>query len=446
MPMETKPKTAAEAGWRLSRYTLSTPVPGTDRAVVANLFRGSCTVCGPEELYLLSVAEDLPADHPILPRFQRRGLIVDFDEREALARMGRKLRTSADTVTLTLCTTMRCNFDCPYCFEDHNKIDMSEETKGDVLALAERMLRFFGAKKLFVIWFGGEPLLAPEVIWEMTEKFRALAACCGAKYSAQIFTNGSLLTQQIVDRLFESSVRSAVIALDGVGSAHDRTRHFKNGAPSFELITQKLRTLRIPFPVSLRHVVTRDNLDQMNALETFVKELVRESGNRFVYSPSHCGWNNATDERDADVGYLEQEGAIRVAIQQDKYRFQPARAGYCAAATSLGDVTIDARGELYKCWPELDNIDGRSFGNAKTWDPADPLGTAANPEQLTRYLDTAIPNGDPECWECKWLPFCVGGCPYIRVCQTKECLPYKDQPDRYLLALYERIQEQKARR
>lgn len=439
-------RTAKDAGFHLSRYTLSARIPDTDNAVVANLFRGSCAVCSPEELYLLSIAEDLPEDHPILPRFKKRGLIADFDEREALADMGRKLRTSPDTVCITLCTTMRCNFDCPYCFEEHNKIDMSEETKQDVLDLAERMLKVFGAKELFIIWFGGEPLLAPEVIWEMTEKFRVLAAKYGARYGAEIFTNGSLLTQEIIDKLAECSVRSAVIALDGVGSAHDKSRHFKGGAPSFDIIAHNLRTLRFPFPVSIRHVITEENIDQMEALEAFTKQLRKDSGNRFSYDPGHCGWNHATDDRSAGVGYILDEDAARVAIRQDKYRLLPARAGHCAAATSLGDVTIDARGELFKCWPELDNIDGRSYGNAKTWDPADPFATATNPEQLTRYLDTAIPNGDPECWECKWLPHCVGGCPYIRVYQSKECLPYKEQPERYLLALYDRMKEESRQR
>ena len=434
-------RTAAEAGWHLSRYTLSARIPDTDRVVIANLFQGSLVVFGPEDLYLLSVAETLPENHPILPRFRRWGLLVDFDEREALAEMGRKDRTSADTVALTLCTTMRCNFDCPYCFEEHNGIDMSEDVRRDVTSLAERMLGFFGAKKLRVIWFGGEPLLAQDVIWDMTARFRALAARFDASYGAHIITNGSLLTQETVDRLAENGVQNAVIALDGVGSAHDRTRHFKGGAPSFARITENLRTLRIPFPVSVRHVITADNLDQIEPLAAFVRQLARESGNRLSYDLSHCGWNNATDGREDDVHYLRGEDAARVGILRDRKRFQSARGGYCGAATSLGDVTVDARGRLYKCWPELDNLEGRSFGDAKNWDPADPLGTASNPGQLTRYLDTALPNGDEKCWECTWLPFCAGGCPYIRLYKGRECLPYKDRPEEYLLALYERMKK-----
>ena len=435
-------RTAGEAGWHLSRYDLMTVIPGENKAVVANLFRAVCAVYGPEELYLLSEAENLPEDHPILDLFRKRGLIVDFDEREALADMGRKLRNASDQVTLTLCTTMKCNFDCPYCFENHSGGDMSKETQDDVAALADRMLRFFGAKKLHIIWFGGEPLMNAEVIWELTPRLRGLAERCGAAYSAEIFTNGSLLTQETVDRLKDCGVVRAVIAIDGVGAAHDRTRHFRGGAGSFACITRNLRTLRIPFLVSIRHLQTGENGDQLAPMETFVTQLRKESGNSLFFAPDTCGWNHATDDRKGDVTILKDDGGAAVGIRRDTYRFIPARGGYCGAATSLASVSVDAYGELYKCWPEMDNRDGRSYGNARSWDPAAPIETASRPEQLTRYLNTAIPNGDAECWDCVWLPYCVGGCPYKRLNHEKECLPYKNCPDRFLLSLYERMKRE----
>ena len=84
---------------------------------------------------------------------------------------------------------------------------MSEETQDDVVALAERMLRFFGAKKLHITWFGGEPLMNAEVIWNLTPRLRGLAESCGAEYSADIFTNGSLLTQETAQTLFRHHAR-----------------------------------------------------------------------------------------------------------------------------------------------------------------------------------------------------------------------------------------------
>lgn len=440
MSGEKAKKTAGEAGWHLSRYNLISSLPGTDRIGIANLFRADFSDYDPGEAYLLSIAETLPKDHPILERFRKHGLIVDFDEREALRKMGDEFRRGTETVTLTVCTTMRCNFDCPYCFELHSGEDMSPQVQSDTAALAERMISALQATKLHVIWFGGEPLLAPEVIWSLTERFKELTDRLNIRYTAGIITNGYLLTQELLDRLAESGVGYGIIALDGVGEVHDRSRHLKGGGGTFAKITDNLRTLRIPFPVSIRHVITEDNLDQMEPLSAYTERLAKESGNPLHYNPDSCGWNNATDERGADVRLLHGEEAARLALKRDKYRFTAARGGFCGAC-SLGSVDIDAKGRLYKCWPEMDNLDGRSFGTARDWDPADPINTASDPEQLSRYLDTAVGDLDMECWECRWLPLCAKGCPYYRVNIGKSCLPYKDRPDEYVRTLYERLME-----
>ena len=80
--------------------------------------------------------------------------------------------------------------------------------------------------------------------------------------------------------------------------------------------------------------------------EEYVKKLRRESGNHLHYAPDTCGWNHATDDRNAGVAHLLDDRPIDVAVRRDKYRFLPARGTYCGAC-SLADVSIDARGKLY---------------------------------------------------------------------------------------------------
>ena len=77
-------KTAFDAGWRVSRYNLFAPIPGTKNVAIANLFRGTCGAYSPLDLFLLGELPTLDAEHPILNRFRERGLIVNFDERAAL--------------------------------------------------------------------------------------------------------------------------------------------------------------------------------------------------------------------------------------------------------------------------------------------------------------------------------------------------------------------------
>ena len=199
-------RTAGEAGWHLSRYNLSAQVPGKDAVAIANLYRGTCAEYSPLELYLLSVLDRLREDHPIIGRFAARGIITRMDERAALETMGRAACSSARGVGLTICPTMNCNFDCPYCFEQHRPGRMSPEVQDDVVALARRMMKSSGAKHLSVNWFGGEPLLAPDVIEALSERLMALAEEMGAGYSAGIITNGFLLSQKNIDLLVRCRV------------------------------------------------------------------------------------------------------------------------------------------------------------------------------------------------------------------------------------------------
>jgi uncharacterized protein len=76
----------------------------------------------------------------------------------------------------------------------------------------------------------------------------------------------------------------------------------------------------------------------------------------------------------------------------------------------------------------------------------DPLNTASNPDNLTMYLNTALPLDDGECAECIWLPTCVGGCPNKRIFAKKDCVAFRNDPDSYVLALYRRIGEEKEKR
>ena len=98
----------------------------------------------------------------------------------------------------------------------------------------------------------------------------------------------------------------------------------------------------------------------------------------------------------------------------------------------------------HKCWVAM--YDPRnSFGRASDWDPTDPLATAGNPDMLSKFLNTAVPSHDDKCYECVWLPMCAGGCPYQRLRGHRSCVPFKDEPERYVLALNARMKREQAR-
>jgi uncharacterized protein len=434
-------RTAGEAGWHVSRYNLSAQVPGTKLVAIANLFKGNCAEYTPIELYLLSVLEELDENHPIIERFAKRGIIANFDERAALEVMGRAACATPHAVGLTICPTMGCNFDCPYCFENHYAGKMSAEVQDDVVALAERMLEASGGKDLHVTWFGGEPLLAPDIIESLSERLMALAEARGGEYSAGIITNGYLLTQDIVDMLDRCKVASVQVTIDGMGATHDATRRLANGGPTFERITSNLRDLKIPCKVHIRHNVHEGNRSEMDELEAFIGKLAEESGNALHYYPAPVTGSETADDRGEQVGLLCGSNESEVGIRQEAGRFSCGRGHYCGAH-SVWSVGIDASGNLQKCWEAVDKPE-ISFGTAHDWDPKDPLASASKPDNLTMFLNTASPVPDEECRECVWLPSCIGGCPYKRLFATRQCVAFRDNPTAYVLALHARIGEDK---
>ena len=58
---------------------------------------------------------------------------------------------------------------------------------------------------------------------------------------------------------------------------------------------------------------------------------------------------------------------------------------------------------------------------------------------LTTYLNLSVCPKDEECRQCIWLPICRGGCPSKRIFFKKNCVPYKNNPDLYLLRATETL-------
>src|SRR3979490_3029402 len=86
---------------------------------------------------------------------------------------------------LIILPTERCNFRCTYCYEDFKLGKMSRKVVDAIkLLLAARVNDLHS---LQLSWFGGEPLLAKEIILEVNNFSKELYA--QSHYSSSITTN-----------------------------------------------------------------------------------------------------------------------------------------------------------------------------------------------------------------------------------------------------------------
>ena len=163
-----------------------------------------------------------------------------------------------------------CNFACPYCYQEEYDHQPGGLTAEVVDAFFEHISREFAGRRSYVTLFGGEPLLPGEHVRQSIGHFLSRAAQHGQ--SVAVVTNGFTLPEYL-DVLGEASIREIQVTLDGVGAVHDRRRPLRGGGPTFGKIVEGIdAVLDRGFPVNLRVVLDRENIDSLPALARLAGE------------------------------------------------------------------------------------------------------------------------------------------------------------------------------
>jgi uncharacterized protein len=158
---------------------------------------------------------------------------------------------------VTLHLTQACNFRCRYCYAaPHAGGVMSPETARAAVDLAVRLARAQAAEQsLGVVFFGGEPLLHPELVRETIRHCREIASRTGQLFHFKLTTNGSLLDEAFLADPLTADVFVA-LSHDGVPAAHDCHRVDAEGRGTFERLQPKVALLLAHRPYAPAMVVT----------------------------------------------------------------------------------------------------------------------------------------------------------------------------------------------
>jgi len=145
---------------------------------------------------------------------------------------------------------------------------MSRQVIDAVLAFLDR--RASSLERLVIAWFGGEPLLAKPVVYEISSYASNLATrYTGLTYTANMTTNGYLLCRETAETLVSLGVNSYQISLDGFQELHDTTRRKANSSGTFDRIWGNLLGLRdsnLDLAVTIRVHFTPDSVLQLDPL------------------------------------------------------------------------------------------------------------------------------------------------------------------------------------
>ncbi|MGW8391157.1 radical SAM protein [Pseudoduganella sp. HUAS MS19] len=174
---------------------------------------------------------------------------------------------------LILYPTEQCNFRCTYCYEDFALGKMAPHVVAGVKALIAR--RVPAIRSLSLSWFGGEPLLAKEIIYDICEFAQTECASHGVSLRGDITTNGYFLDLETVRKLSAYGQANFQVSLDGYGAAHDQTRKLMSGGPTFQRIWANLLALRdaqLEFHLMFRLHLTTDNLASIEVLAAVLRQ------------------------------------------------------------------------------------------------------------------------------------------------------------------------------
>ena len=365
------------------------------------------------------------------------GFLVDetADEIKILEHAYNDARNSKEKLTLTILPSYDCNFKCFYCFEDKKAISL---TPKEVVAIKKFTdSHAIGIKELDVCWFGGEPLLNPDPIWDLSDYFIKLAEESGFQYKAIMISNGSLVDDEIVKKLKSAKISLLQITVDGDRTTHDKRRGFINGGGSFDVIMNNIQKLTSN---SIK-VNCRINLDKTNysGVVKLIHYLKERNFKNFQVSFGHLLPLGGDDSWASKVGYsmdefskvtdklakvLDEAGVSKA----NDYPFYPKPIKNFCGACQVNSFVIHPNGDLYRCYDNLDYKIGNVF-------------TGLHNDDVEKRNDAHWmkhnPFKDEECTFCKVLPLCMGGCPLLKSLQHKKfCLKWKTDLEDALINKY----------
>ncbi len=338
----------------------------------------------------------------------------DWDEIEQVRAIHNERREQQRrTIGLTIVPTLDCNFRCVYCFSYARRERMSPVVQEALLRFVEARLQ--GSECVSVTWYGGEPTLCLRLIEQLSARLCALCEKHGVRYlPSDIVTNGYLLTEKVAKRLKAAGITQAQVTLDGGRDTHNRRRPLQGGHGTFDRILDNVAAVRNILDIQIRINIDRSNADTaVAALDALVEHGLQGMPAYFGHVQPFteaCAGIVSDCLSDSEFGELNLS-LTRQAIARGfaSLRYPRLQVGGVCGADHEMCFLVAPDGLLFKCWAQASLGPEHSVGNIQ-----EAQTTPTQEENLRRFLSWD-PLADGACRECRVLPICMGGCPYLRL-------------------------------
>ncbi len=319
--------------------------------------------------------------------------------------------------------TNRCNLKCRHCYLSAEDRDYSHEmTTDEAKSVIDDLTNM---EVPILIFSGGEPLVRKD-IYELGKY------ASGKGLRVVMSTNGTLITEEVAEKLKESGFLYVGVSLDGLQETHDDFRGIKG---SFEGALRGIRnSQKAGIKTGIRFTVSRINYqDLSNVLDLVVREgITRFCLYHLVYSgrgKELVKSDLSNEERremisllvERTLDYCRRSIDLEILTVDNNvdgvfiYRYlkehMPERAeevkkllemqGGCSAGRKI--CNISAEGEIYLCqfWRHQSLGNAREQALSKIWKEA--------PSPLLQNIRDKLSHIRGRCGNCQYKELC-GGC------------------------------------
>ena len=292
----------------------------------------------------------------------------------------------ADKLSVVIEPTLKCNAKCPYCFE--KGVEYNDLDEGSADNIINYIIDNSVNRQVHITWFGGEPLVNPEIISYICKKLHDK----NVRFYSTMITNGYLLDSNIEN--FEGwNLKRIQITLDDLFEKFDR---IKNIAPNsfIKIIKNIHKTMRANIKVSIRVNFNSENYANYKSIIKFVFDEFKNNVNLYFHDIIGASYKTPFEASPNPLIDIYSE-LIKYGYIKNIRDMKIKRTFYACAINEPTYINVGPNGTVTKCEHYVGKDSMFNVGNIN-----DPN---FNPNKnFNIYRET--------CKKCVCFPICGGGC------------------------------------
>ena len=167
--------------------------------------------------------------------------------------------------------TNRCNLSCAFCGQIKDKYSPKDELSlADYKSILDQIATFH--KGVSVSFTGGEVFIRPDILSILEYAYSKNIRI------ASVITNGTLLNDEVINKLLTYKIRHLCFSIDGNERIHDQIRgvngSYKRTVHAIQAISRIKKSNKSKFPLlSVNFVMVKDNIECIQSLLDLYLEL-----------------------------------------------------------------------------------------------------------------------------------------------------------------------------